>query len=259
MAFDLVNRHVLFYKLIKQGWSGRVIDTMRNFYSKTYFRLKVNGRISPPIPNHIGVNQGGNVSGLLFRKYLSDLDEYLYKEVGICMEDTIIVHLLWADDLILVSDSPDGLQRQLNGLFDFCCDNKMVVNEMKTRVMVCGSSTDNVKIKFNNKVLDVVDQYEYLGNIIKRTKRSNEDIFGENYQYLCNRAKQAIFAIYKRLKNIGIFPVKIMMYIFQSLVKPILVYGSEVWGVNMNAIKAIDMISVFMVCAFCNKGQVKHE
>ena len=101
MAFDLVNRHILFYKLIKQGWSGRVIDTMRNFYSKTYFRLKVNGRISPPIPNHIGVNQGGNVSGLLFCKYLSDLDEYLYKEVGICMEDTIIVHLLWADDLIL--------------------------------------------------------------------------------------------------------------------------------------------------------------
>ena len=83
----------------------------------------------------------------------------------------------------------------------------MVVNKMKTRVMICGSSTDNAKIKFNNKVLDVVDQYEYLGNIIKRTKRSNGDIFGENYQYLCNRAKQAIFAIYKRLKNIGILPV----------------------------------------------------
>ena len=110
----------------------------------------------------------------------------------------------------------DGLQRQLNGLFDFCCDNKMVVNEMKTRVMVCGSSTDNVRIKFNNKVLDVVDKYKYLRNIIKNSKRSNEDIFGEKYQYLCKRAKQAIFAIYKRLKNIGILPVKIMMYIYQS-------------------------------------------
>ena len=242
MAFDLVNRHILFYTLIKQGWSGRVINIMRNFYSKTYFRLKVNGRISPLIPSHIGVNQRGNVSGLLFRKYLSDLDEYLYNEVGICMEDTIIVHLLWADDLILASDSSDGLQRQLNDLCDFCCDNKMVVNDMKTRVMVRGSSTDNVKREFNSKVLDVVDQYKYLGNSIKRTKRSNEDIFGENYQYLCNRAKQAIFAIYKRLKNIRILPVKTMMYIFQSLVKPILVYGNEVWDVNMNAIKTLDKV-----------------
>ena len=74
MAFDLVNRHISFYKLLRQGWSGRVIDTMKNFYTKTYFRVKINGRVSPSIPNHIGVNQGGNVSGLLFRKYMADLD-----------------------------------------------------------------------------------------------------------------------------------------------------------------------------------------
>ena len=36
--------------------------------------------------------------------------------------------------------------------------------------------------------------------------------------------------------------MKIMMYIFQSLVKPIFVYGSEVWGVNINATKAIDKV-----------------
>ena len=33
-----------------------------------------------------------------------------------------------------------------------------------------------------------------------------------------------------------------MLYIFQSLVKPILVYGREVWGVNMNAMKAGDKV-----------------
>ena len=79
MAFDLVNRHILFYKLLQQGWSGRVIDTIKNFYAKTYFRVKINGWVSPSIPNHIGVNQGGNVGGLLFRKYMADLDEYLHR------------------------------------------------------------------------------------------------------------------------------------------------------------------------------------
>ena len=47
-----------------------------------------------------------------------------------------------------------------------------------------------------------------------------------------------------------------MMYIFQSLVKPILVYGNEVRSVNMNAMKPIDKV---FLCAFCNEGQVKHE
>jgi len=39
-AFDLVNRNILFYKLLKSGLQGRVIDTIRSLYSKTYFRLK---------------------------------------------------------------------------------------------------------------------------------------------------------------------------------------------------------------------------
>ena len=100
-AFDLVNRYILFYKLIKSGWSGRVIDTVRNFYSKTYFRVKHKGLVSPPIPNYIGVNQGGNASGLMFRKYLADLREYLSNAVGVCIGDVVIAHLLWTDDLIL--------------------------------------------------------------------------------------------------------------------------------------------------------------
>ena len=34
-AFDLVNRNIMFYKIMKMGWHGRVIDTLRNLYSKT--------------------------------------------------------------------------------------------------------------------------------------------------------------------------------------------------------------------------------
>ena len=60
--------------------------------------------MSPPILNEIGVNQGGICSGLLFRKYVSDLEQYLMSEQGICIDGNIVGHLLWADDLILFSD-----------------------------------------------------------------------------------------------------------------------------------------------------------
>ena len=97
-AFDLVNRNILFYKLMKSGWSGRVIDTLRNLYSKTKFRVKCNGMLSPPILDEIGVNQGGVCSGLLLRKYEPDLEQYLISEQGICIDENIIGHLPWADD-----------------------------------------------------------------------------------------------------------------------------------------------------------------
>ena len=34
-AFDIMNRHILFYKLITSGMHGRVIDTLMDMYRKT--------------------------------------------------------------------------------------------------------------------------------------------------------------------------------------------------------------------------------
>ena len=140
-AFDLINRHILFYKIMKCGWHGPVIDTLRNLYthSKTSFRVKNNGRVSSMIFNKLGVNQGGVASGLLFRKCMSDLKTYLSTAHGICMSNEIIAHLLWADDLILFSDTFKGLQIQLDGLKQFCSNNHMIVNEIKTKIMVFGN------------------------------------------------------------------------------------------------------------------------
>ena len=42
-AFDLVNRDILFFKIMKSGWYGRVIDTLRNLYKKTSFRVNHKG------------------------------------------------------------------------------------------------------------------------------------------------------------------------------------------------------------------------
>lgn len=241
-AFDLVNRHILFYKLIQSGWSGRVIDTMRNFYEKTYFRVNVKGLLSPPIPNHIGVNQGGNASGLMFRKYLADLCDYLHKEVGVCIGNIIIAHLLWADDLILFSDTVKGLQRQLDGLYKFCCDNMMIVNELKTKVMVFGSGCKEVCVRFNGKVLECVKQYKYVGNLVTSIRKRNEDVLRDNYKYLGGKARQAIFALFKRLKGTGTLPINIMLFLFESLIKPILAYGSEIWGCKVRATEMMDKV-----------------
>ena len=118
----------------------------------------------------------------------------------------------------------------------------MIVNEMKTKVMVYGSTSRNITVKFHDKILERVDQYKYLGNLVKSVKKCNEDKFGENYQYLYSKARQAIFTSFKRLKHIGTLPAHIRMYLFELLVKPVLVYGSEIWGTIVNATKYIDKV-----------------
>ena len=214
---------------MKSGWHGKVMDTLRSLYKKTSFRVKNRGWISFLIHNFLGVNQGGVASGLLFRKYLADMGNYLESEFGVCIGEVIIMHLLWADDLILIADSEIGLQRQLNGLQNFCRKNLTAVNEIKTKCMTFGK-IKNTHVTFNNKTIEQVDQYKYLGNIIKSIRTLNQNIFSENHQYLSNQAKKVIGAMYNRVRNVGTLPPHILLHMYDSLVKPITFYGSDVWG-----------------------------
>ena len=196
-VFDLVNRNIIFFKLIRAGFHGKVIDTLRSLYRKTVFRVKCKGLPSPPIRDSYGVNQGGNASPMLFRQYMVDLGDYLLKQNGLCITDHIIVHLLWADDLVLVSDSEIGLQKQLYGLLSFCANSCMIVNELKTKAMVFGLLSGPLNIHLSGHSIETVSQYKYLGNIITATSTLKGDIFRNNSSYLCNQARKAIFGLKK--------------------------------------------------------------
>ena len=258
-AFDMINRHILFYKIMNSGWYGNVIDTMRNLYEKMYFRIKCRGKLSPSVLDTLGVNQGGLASGLLFRKYMADMSEYLETGFAVCVNDIIVAHMLWADDLILVSNTSSGLQKQLNGLHKFCSRNMMVVNELKTKVMVFGKK-DSKAIVFNGMVIQNAEVYKYLGNIISPTTTCSGDILKENSRFLCDKARKAIFGIFKRLRKIGALPPKLMLYIFDTLIKPILLYGSDVWGVSPSANSDIDKVFLwFLKCILKVKSSTSND
>ena len=83
------------------------------------------GKISSSFENKIGVNQGGVLSGLSFRKYLCDLGNYLKREVGVCIDQNILVHFLWADDLFVISNTVTGLQKQTDAMLCLVCTKKL--------------------------------------------------------------------------------------------------------------------------------------
>ena len=61
-----------------------------------------------------GVRQGGVLSSLLFTVYVYELRELLNKSgIGRNMGGTIINHMLYVDDICIVSLSSSGLQQLL--------------------------------------------------------------------------------------------------------------------------------------------------
>ena len=254
-AFDRVNRLILFYKLMKGGWSGRVMDTLHDLYKKTHSRLKVDGCLSEFIYDTVGVNQGGNASGLLFRKYMCDLSNYLRFEYGVIAGDLILAHLLWADDLVLLSDSISGIKKQLEGLQKFCADNHMIINELKTKIM-CFGSDEKIDIEFNGSKIEQVSKYKYVGCIIQSINSVKSDVFVMNYEYLCDKARKALFAAKAKLKHYSTVPCSILCNVFNTLVRPILTYASDVWGISVNGRNKVDKLFLWFLK---NMLGVKHS
>ena len=70
----------------------------------------------------------------------------------------------------------------------------MIVNELKTKVLVLGSQT-KVNIDFNGKAIEQVESYKYLGNIVNTVHSYKADAFSKNYEYLSGQSRKAMFSI----------------------------------------------------------------
>ena len=83
-----------------------------------------------------------------------------------CMEALTLSHLLYADDLILMSSSMEGLNKCLEKLGSYCSTWQMEVNLKKSQVIVfntAGRLLTGYSFFYGDKKLEQVKTYCYLG------------------------------------------------------------------------------------------------
>ena len=87
----------------------------------------------------MGVEQGCPPSPTLFGLYVDGLEKHLLDTADIdapTLMGVMVPLLLYADDLMLMSESMAGLQKQLNAPASFCEQRQLTVNLSKTKVVV---------------------------------------------------------------------------------------------------------------------------
>lgn len=229
-AFDYVNRAALYYKLIQRGIRGKLLKIIIDMYDKAKCKVKWKGKVGGKIDSEFGVLQGGMMSPKLFTEFLHDLREYFEKEYGIVLDDDVLTYILFADDLILMSETPEGLQKLLDGLFGFCKKWHLIVSLTKTNVMIFGKrerSCQNMKFKFNEQEIAIVSEYKYLGTIFSSR---THDPLKKTHEYLLQKASNAIFSLNNHAKHsVGQLQPILAFKMFDTLIGPILQYASDIW------------------------------
>ena len=69
------------------------------------------------------------------------------------------------DDLIIVANSPAVLQNSIDLLYKYCSRWQLILNVLKTEIMLFGKYPANVGhiFIFNGNDIDVTTEYKYLG------------------------------------------------------------------------------------------------
>jgi hypothetical protein len=196
------------------------------------------GDVTECFPCNIGVRQGENLSPFLFALYINDLEQYLQEnncddlsclrniaETKLDMFLKLFV-LLYADDTILMAESEKSLQNALNVFGQYCLDWKLKVNFSKTKVIIFSKRHVNKLHNFTlfGNVIEITKEYVYLGILFTNTGR-----FLKAQKRLCEQASRAMFSIFRKCRLLEL-PMDCKLKLFDQLVKPILLYGSEVWG-----------------------------
>ena len=226
-AFDLVWHDGLFYKCLNYDINGFMYRILRDMYDKSSIQLKFCSGLSDKIYLKNGVKQGCVLSPVLFNLFINDLPTIFTEE---CHPASLYSEklncLLYADDLVLVSESEKGLQCCLDKLYTYCKEWNLKINVEKSKVIIFNKSGKKIIRKFliGNEVLEISNKYTYLG--IELTANGN---FSGAVKQLCEKASKSLGRLKRTLFSERI-DIRLYLDFFDKLIAPIFLYGCEVWG-----------------------------
>ena len=231
-AYDTVWREGMFFKLLKSGINGKFFNVIKSMYRDSETCVKIGGKRTAFFKNNVGVKQGEVMSPILFNLYINDIAEHLTDADSPELNGNKIDCLLYADDLVMVSTSEEGLQKKLNSLEKYCAKWRLRINESKTMVMQvskCGRLPPKT-FKINDVELTNTKTYKYLGIVFDSAGNFNQARINMN-----ERGQKAMYKL-KSAVDRSILNSAVAINLFDKTVKPVCLYGAEIWG-NFSTIK----------------------
>ena len=180
-AFDRVNHQLLFQKLEKRKVPGYIIRILTFWYEHQTMSVQWGNLLSESFHVSNGVRQGGILSSYLFNVYIDDLSTRLNGlSIGCKLGDLLINHLMYADDLVLISPSTRGLFKLIAECQKYGLEFDILYNPLKSAVMFfkpkCMNNINMPTFKICNENIKVENKYTYLGHILTDSLSDDLDI-----------------------------------------------------------------------------------
>ena len=136
-AFDSIDRNFLLYKLSQIGINCNMYCAISSLYNNPKSRIILNVYETNYFDCPIGLKQGDCLSPTLFAIFINDLAlEIKESKIGLNIDGNQLVNiLLYADDIVLLSENEKDLQSLLFIVERWCQKWRLDVNLSKTNIL----------------------------------------------------------------------------------------------------------------------------
>jgi hypothetical protein len=219
-AFDSVEAWSILRALQNARIDSRYIKLIKYIYENATMDVRMDDdRKTNKIKIEKGVRQGDTISPKLFTLALEDTFKSLnWDKKGININGTYMSHLRFADDIVIISEDLDQLKDMIKELQDASSKIGLEMNVDKTKIL----SPTQEKISINNKNIEVVNDYVYLGHKIKLGK--------ENQTAELSRRIGLSWAAFGKLQHIlknKEVPISLKTKVYDTCILPVTTYGLE--------------------------------
>ncbi|MCB4773643.1 MAG: hypothetical protein LGB05_08505, partial [Sulfurovum sp.] len=246
-AFDSVNRNSLWAVLRKSGVNGKLYRALKDIYASVSACVRDKCSYTKCFECPRGMKQGCLLSPPMFSFFVNELavEVSMNGKHGIQMIPGAIeiFLLLFADDVILMSSTPAGLQNQLNHLKNEADRLYLSVNLDKKNIMVFrmgGHLAARERWVYVDEKVKVTNAYKYLGMTFT-TKLCIDFVLSD----VCKKGKKGVMEIQKAMRRLSSSEPMIFWKLFDSQIEPMLTYATEVWGLgNVDQIEKVQTFAM---------------
>ncbi|KAK6750993.1 hypothetical protein RB195_002768 [Necator americanus] len=160
-AFDRVPHELLWMSMRSHRVPKEYGRWTKLLYAKPTRVVRCAAGTSRPFPVQVGVHQGSTLSPLLFKLCMDTITKEIQKQHPWT--------LLFADDVMLASESRDVLQKQVQSWKDQLQQYGLRLNTSKTEYMESGPRIEDGSIRVDGTELNKVNCFKYLGSKVTST------------------------------------------------------------------------------------------
>ena len=192
-AFDTVKHSVLFKKLLDRNLSQIFTRIIIIMYMSQSANVKWGNKQSDSFSITNGLKQGAVMSAILFCIYIGDLIKQLRRNrTGCWIEGDFVGAIIYADDIVLLSPTIDGLQKMINTCRNYTDKHNLTFSvhdnpvKSKTKCMAFLKNKTHLRqMMLKDKALPWVNSTKHLGvTLTDNSNMTNQDTLEKRAQYI---------------------------------------------------------------------------